>query len=132
MAQQTFMIAQQKLEQLRDPEKACSWLCRILRNVFLKSRSRKRPYREADLESEMIGFLPDVEADDEIDLELLQIALNRLSDGFRTILLMFYFEGLSYKQIAEQLQVPAGTVMSRLSRAKDRFRRKLGKRNPMI
>ena len=125
LAQQTFLIAQQKLNQLRDWEKAFSWLCQILRSVFLRSRSRKRPFREADLDCEVIEFIPSMEVDDLVDLELMQTALNRVSDDFRTILLMFYFEGLSYKQIAEELQIPAGTVMSRLARAKAMLREKM-------
>lgn len=125
LAQQTFLIAQQKLNQLRDWEKAFSWLCQILRNAFLRSRSRKRPFREADLDNEVIDQVPNLEIDDLVDSEQIQAALDRVSDDFKTILLMFYFEGMSYKQIAEQLQIPAGTVMSRLARAKSMLREKM-------
>lgn len=125
LAQQTFLIAQQKLNQLRDQEKALSWLCQILRSVFLRTRTRKRPFREADLDSEIIESVPNLEIDDLVDLDQIQSALDRVSDSYRTILLMFYFEGLSYKQIAEELQIPAGTVMSRLARAKATLRAKM-------
>jgi DNA-directed RNA polymerase specialized sigma24 family protein len=59
----------------------------------------------------------------EIDRERLAAALAELPDEFRTTLLMFYFEDLSYQQIAEQLEIPIGTVMSRLSRGKGHLRR---------
>ena len=61
----------------------------------------------------------------EVDKDALQIALEELSDHDRTILLMFYFEDASYKQIAEMLDLKMGTVMSRLSRAKDRLKHRL-------
>jgi RNA polymerase sigma-70 factor (ECF subfamily) len=48
-----------------------------------------------------------------------------LPESDRVILLMFYFEELSYKEIAHQLDIPIGTVMSRLSRAKKRMREEL-------
>ena len=60
-----------------------------------------------------------------IDREELAAALDELPDEFRLVLLMFYFEDLSYQKIAEQLDIPIGTVMSRLSRAKEHLRRRL-------
>ena len=62
---------------------------------------------------------------DPIDREELAAALDELPEESRLVLLMFYFEELSYQQIAEQLEIPMGTVMSRLSRAKEHLRRRL-------
>jgi RNA polymerase sigma-70 factor (ECF subfamily) len=62
---------------------------------------------------------------DAIDQQGLAEALAELPDEFRVVVLMFYFEDLSYKEIAEQLELPIGTVMSRLSRAKGHLRRRL-------
>jgi len=59
----------------------------------------------------------------QIDGEQLQEALNLLSPHHRVVITMFYYEGYSYREIAEQLDLPIGTVMSRLSRAK-RFLKK--------
>ena len=67
----------------------------------------------------------DYSSEDDVDREQLQLALNELSPEFRVVVTMFYFEQLSYKEIADQLQVPVGTVMSRLSRAKGHLRRRL-------
>jgi RNA polymerase sigma-70 factor (ECF subfamily) len=55
----------------------------------------------------------------------LQAAINELADEFKLVVMMFYFEGLSYRQIADQLHLPLGTVMSRLSRAKGHLRARL-------
>jgi len=125
LTQQTFLIAQQKLHQLREPERACSWLLAVVRNCFLKSvrKARPTPAQDVDLVMEHIADVtPEV---DHIDREELTDALAELPDEFRLVLLMFYFEELSYQAIAEQLEVPIGTVMSRLSRAKGHLRRRL-------
>ena len=60
-----------------------------------------------------------------IDQERLTAALHELPDEFRLVLLMFYFEDLSYQEMAEQLEIPIGTVMSRLSRAKGHLKARL-------
>jgi RNA polymerase sigma-70 factor (ECF subfamily) len=125
LAQQTFLVAHQKLQQLRDAAAARAWLLAVVRSCFLKSVRKPRPTPAAD-----IGLLADEAAGgegvvDAIDREELAAALDELPEEFRLALLMFYFEGLSYQQIAEQLQVPIGTVMSRLSRAKEHLRRRL-------
>jgi RNA polymerase sigma-70 factor (ECF subfamily) len=52
-------------------------------------------------------------------------ALDQLSPIARIIVVMFYFEDKSYQQIAQELDVPMGTVMSRLSRSKDMLREAL-------
>jgi RNA polymerase sigma-70 factor (ECF subfamily) len=125
LTQQTFLIAQQKLHQLREPERACSWLLAVVRNCFLKSvrKARPMPAQDVDLVMEHIAdATPEVE---HIDREELTAALAELPDEFRLVLLMFYFEELSYQAIAEQLDVPIGTIMSRLSRAKGHLRRRL-------
>ena len=56
------------------------------------------------------------------DADRLQQALNRLPEVFRLVVVMFYFEECSYREIADQLQMPIGTVMSRLARAKGQLR----------
>ena len=54
----------------------------------------------------------------ELDPGKLQQALDELDEVFRTPVILFYFEEFSYREIAEQLDLPIGTVMSRLARAK--------------
>ena len=61
----------------------------------------------------------------------LQRALGELSPDFRLVLLMFYFEDCSYREIAEKLDLPIGTVMSRLARAKGHLRAKLFETEPL-
>jgi len=128
LAQQTFLLAQQKLDQLRQAENARGWLFAILRNCYLKGFRKRMPIAAAsvDLDVDTIpAAVIDGSLDGPIDAEKLQLALNELSAEFRLVVMMFYFEERSYREMAEILDVPLGTIMSRLSRAKACLRRQL-------
>jgi RNA polymerase sigma-70 factor (ECF subfamily) len=127
LVQQTFLVAQQKLHQLREAERASAWLYAVLKSCFLKSRRKPRPVNfDEQFPPDSIADQPDGDATGAwLDREALQLALSELPDEFRIVVLMFYFEDLSYKEIAEQLEMPIGTVMSRLSRGKAHLRRRL-------
>jgi RNA polymerase sigma-70 factor (ECF subfamily) len=124
LTQQTFLVAHEKLGQVRQADSVRGWLFTVLRNGYLKNRRRAVPVAAASL-----GFDLDTvaaKADDKpLDGEQLQQVLAGLADEFKLVLLLFYFEQRSYREIAEILQVPIGTVMSRLSRAKAHLRSKL-------
>lgn len=124
LTQQVFLVAQERLDQLRRHESARSWLFAILRNCFLRTWQRRRPVAATtigvDLES-----VPAADPGEPIDVAGLQRALDELPTDFRLVLLMFYFEDRSYREIAEDLGLPIGTVMSRLARAKGYLRSKL-------
>lgn len=121
LSQEVFLIAQRKIGQLRDTGMAKSWLFAVLRNCFLKDRQRKRPIVAADLDMDVEGVAV-ASQEDEIDRDRLQTAISRLPEVFRLAVVMFYFEERSYKEIAEQLDLPIGTVMSRLARAKEHLK----------
>lgn len=125
LTQQTFLVAQERREQLRSAEKARGWLCTILRNLYLKSR---RHVETQSLELEPEDRRGPGPLDGGIDPEELQQALQELPETFRTPLILFYFEEFSYQEIAEQLDVPIGTVMSRLARGKSHLKTRLGPR----
>jgi RNA polymerase sigma-70 factor, ECF subfamily len=117
LTQHVFLVAQANLGNLRNVGNVLSWLFTILRNRFLKDRQRRRPVLATDIQlnAETVPAAPLREG---IDQERLQEALNQLPEVSRVVLVMFYFEDCSYLQIADQLRVPIGTVMSRLARAK--------------
>lgn len=125
LTQETFCQAQQKLHQLRDPAKAKAWLFSILRNAFLHRLRSVKQEKEVSLDG--VAELPDrgVDAGLPIDAAQLQAALNELPEAFRTTVVLYYFEEFSYRDIAEQMNVPLGTVMSRLARAKTFLRQRL-------
>lgn len=125
LTQQTFLVAQEKLHQVRDAQRVRGWLFTVLRTCYLKSRRKRVPLPAANLELDVNSIPEQTPDEDQIDRQLLQQALNELPDEFKLVLTMFYFEECSYKEIAAKLEVPMGTVMSRLSRAKGHLRQKL-------
>lgn len=125
LTQQVFLIAQEKLSQLRNPQSAGSWLLAILRNLFLKIRQKRRPISAESLRLDLETIAAATPQPPDVDRERLQDALNEMPPKFRLVLTMFYYEGCSYREIADRLEVPIGTVMSRLARAKGHLRAKL-------
>jgi RNA polymerase sigma-70 factor, ECF subfamily len=124
LTQQAFLTAHRRLHQLREPSSAKAWLCAILRNTFLTRAVSKQSLRHIPLHvtAEPAEELP---PDAAVDSEELQQILLELPEEFRSPLILFYFEEFSYKEIAGQMGVPIGTVMSRLARAKSFLRRRL-------
>jgi RNA polymerase sigma-70 factor (ECF subfamily) len=125
LTQDAFCQAQLKLGQLRESCRAKAWLFSILRNRYLHRVRDARKQQTVPLE--YVGDLADrlPEPLPEIDPQQLQQELNELPEEFRTPLILFYFEDFSYRDIAEQMDVPMGTVMSRLARAKAHLRSRL-------
>ncbi len=124
LTQQAFLTAHRRLHQLRDANCAKSWLCSILRNTFLTRVTSQRELKMVPLH----GFWDPAQEQTQpanLDSEELQQVLNELPEEFRAPLVLYYFEEFSYRQIADQLGVPIGTVMSRLARAKTHLRRRL-------
>jgi RNA polymerase sigma-70 factor (ECF subfamily) len=124
LTQQVFLIAQQKLDQVRDSQNVRAWLFTVLRNCYLKTYRQRLPRPLGGSEVD-IDAVPEEVREQSIDSEQLQQAINGLGDEFKMVVLLFYFEHRSYREIAELLDVPLGTVMSRLARAKAHLRREL-------
>jgi RNA polymerase sigma-70 factor (ECF subfamily) len=132
LVQETYCRAQSHLDQLREPERARSWLFSILRNAYLH-RVRAEP-NPGCIPLDSAGDVAETNTQDlpEIDPEQLQAALNELSEVYRTPIILYYFEGFGYREIAEQMDLPIGTVMSRLARAKAHLRGKLARRDEAV
>jgi RNA polymerase sigma-70 factor (ECF subfamily) len=122
LTQQVFLIAHQKVDQVRDAQSVRGWLFTVLRNCYLKGRRKELGLPIAELDVNTIPAEPPGES---IDSQELQAALDTLGDEFKLVVVMFYFEHHSYREIAEQLEIPLGTVMSRLARAKTHLRERL-------
>lgn len=127
LTQEAFCKAQANLGQLRDWERAKPWLFSILRNAYLHRVRAERQEKCVSFDS--LGDLPErlPAALPDIDPEQLQAALNELPEVFRTPVILYYFEEFTYRDIAEQMDLPLGTVMSRLARAKTYLRSRLVK-----
>jgi RNA polymerase sigma-70 factor (ECF subfamily) len=125
LTQEAFCKAQRNFGQLRDPSRAKPWLFSILRNAYLHRvrADRQQPCVPLEGVGDLAEPLPEPLPD--IDPERLQHALDELPEAFRTPIILYYFEDFGYREIAEQMDLPIGTVMSRLARAKGYLRGRL-------
>ncbi|CAN5271127.1 RNA polymerase sigma factor [soil metagenome] len=132
LVQETLMRAWRAMDRF-DGRHPRAWLLTILRNTNMNMHRRQRPDCVDDVASYidakpafaidppstedqvMAAFLP----------EDLERAVQSLEEKFRTVLLLIDVDQLTYAEAADALGVPVGTVMSRLSRARDRVRRHL-------
>jgi RNA polymerase sigma-70 factor (ECF subfamily) len=132
LTQDTFCLAQNKLHQLREMERAKSWLFSILRNAYLHGLRSAKLEKQVSLDG--VGEIPErmPEPPAVVDSVQLQNALNELPEAFRTPLILYYFEEFSYRDIADQMNVPLGTVMSRLARGKAFLRQRLMDQSDLI
>ena len=124
LVQQTFCRWAAKGDQLRDSSKAKSWLFTTLHREFLGRRRHEDKFPKVEIslveESELTAISPSAEK--QIDGASVMSALQRLDEMYRAPLALFYLEEHSYRDIAEILEVPVGTVMSRISRGKELLR----------
>lgn len=108
-----------------------AWLFTIMRNLHISAgRQSQRRGPHHDLDTVM---LPGSPADQDHGIAVCDIleALDRLSDDQKSLLLLVGVEDLSYEQAAAVIGVPVGTVMSRLSRARQKFRSILDNKTPV-
>lgn len=125
LVQETFCIWANKGDQLRDPTKAKSWLYTTLHREYLhqhRNQSRFTPTDPYDTPVEP-SACPILEPDRQLDGQRAISLLNQLDEIYRSPLTLFYLQQHSYREIAEILDLPMGTVMSRLSRGKEMLRK---------
>lgn len=127
LVQQTFYVWATKGHSLRDGSKAKTWLFTTLYREFLRSRRRGQRWQSIEELPPEHQDVPEEAVDHVRRLDAGQVvaALQDVDEVFRAPLTLFYLEDLSYIEIAEALDVPIGTVMSRLSRGKTQLRARL-------
>ena len=125
LVQQTFLQWARKGSTLRDTDKAKTWLYTTLYREWLAIARREQKHEHVEFEPDVHGTVEEPGADPVVDSASLQRALDQLDEHYRAPLVLFYLRELSYRDIAETLSLPIGTVMSRLSRAKDALRKLL-------
>jgi RNA polymerase sigma-70 factor (ECF subfamily) len=127
LTQQTFYIWATKGHQLRDVTKLKTWLFTTLHRAFLESRRRQTrfPHQEFD---EMSPDSPVLTPERASALDTAQVleALGRLDPVYQAPVALYYLEDCSYNEIAEVLEIPIGTVKSRMSRGIARLQQILG------
>jgi RNA polymerase sigma-70 factor (ECF subfamily) len=133
VVQDSYLRALKYFTSFRGSEahEARPWLLAIVRNTAYSSRKRHRPETMAaefdeEIHSEGIAEQhPETDVIDAAARESLHQALDQLPLEFREAIVLRELEGMSYKEIGEVTGVPVGTVMSRLSRARQRLQRAL-------
>lgn len=124
LTQETFARFLTRHGQIRDKGKIKAWLTTTLYRTFLgwKRRETRHPHVELSLvQDELPALTP--EAVDKLESELVNQTLLQVEERYRVPLALYYFEQLSYAEISEVLEIPVGTVMSRLSRGKELLRK---------
>lgn len=126
LTQEAYVRLLNRSWQLRDRSKVKSWLFTTLYRIFLgwKRRESRFPHIEVlSAEDELPPLTPEIA--DELDAETAMDTALDLEEHFRVPLVLHYLQCLSYREIAAMLNVPIGTVMSRLARGKDLLRQRL-------
>ena len=136
MVQETAYTALKNLHQLRE-EKGCkSWLFTILKNLHFrelrhKARCTVPPFNDNDTDyPDQLQEVAQLRNAEEalakrIDSLRIQQVLNDLPEKYKSPLILYYVEGMSYREISEVADIPLGTVMSRLSRGKELLKKGL-------
>ena len=130
LVQETYFQALKNFDQLKDRERCKYWLFAIMRNLFLKDveKSKNRIEIEFDAVCDTLHSKVNTPEKDFLGDEVrhaLLSAMNKLDERLSQPIQSFYFEGLSYQEIATRLDIPIGTVMSRIARAKVYLKRDL-------
>jgi len=141
LVQETFLRAFRGFGGFKEGTNLKAWLYKILTNTFINSyRAKKRRPEETEfddaeefslfnrlggLEAADAGRTPESEVLDAMPDEVVKAALESLPEQFRMAVLLADVEGFSYKEIAEIMDVPVGTVMSRLHRGRKQLQRAL-------
>lgn len=134
LVQETYARAFAAPRKATPEENLRGWLFTILGNIWKNERKRRRPEAVADVESLGGGIAsadPDPLAalDQRERRERLRSALDALPDAFREVVVLRCVEGFSYQEVASIVGCPAGTVMSRLARARALLRLSIGPTN---
>ena len=126
LTQQTFYIWATKGHQLRDRSKVKTWLFTILHREFLNIRRRAVRFPQVEL-SDAIEDLPTISPEVVNTLDSSQVLefLGQVPEPYRAALSLFYVEDYSYKETADILEIPLGTVRSRISRGMAQLQRSI-------
>jgi RNA polymerase sigma factor (sigma-70 family) len=139
LVQETYMKAYRFFDSYEQGTNAKAWLFRILKNSFINDfrKKSKQPSKVDYQEVESFYNSDDVDENITTDLRIESVqemigdevanALNALAVDFRTIIILCDLEGFTYEEMAKILDIPIGTVRSRLHRARNLLKDKLKK-----
>lgn len=136
LVQETYAKALKGFDSFQPDTNFRAWMYRILRNTFLTSRTGLKAARTVPIDNEddpqsvspMTTETPESILLARSDQDGIQAALQALPVVYREIILLCDVEEMSYREIADALTIPMGTVMSRLARARKAMRRLLAEK----
>lgn len=130
LLQSTLLRAIEKKHLFQKDTNLFSWTSKIMYNLFVTAYRRKVKF-ESQYDPESYIENESVEASQDIKMELKDVnkAMRNISDEHREILIMVCAKGMQYAEVSEALQIPVGTVRSRLSRARESLQNALDSNN---
>lgn len=131
LVQDTFLAWAAKGHQLQDPTKVKGWLFTTLHRRFLEGQRRSTRFPQLEITATETE-LPQIEPElvDHLDAQTVLELLARLDPPFRAAVALFYLEDYSYAEIGTVLEIPLGTVKSRIARGLAQLKALLSQRKP--
>lgn len=119
LLQSTILRALEKKDMFKEGTKLFSWTSRIMYNMFVSNWRRKSKFEsQYDPEPYINAETTDPCQDIKVEVASVNEAMKQLSDEHRNVLIMVCVQGMPYQEVADALDIPIGTVRSRLSRAR--------------
>ena len=122
--QQTIILVYKNIGQLKDEKRFSSWMFRILvnkcRDIWNQNTNRNKKMIDLDENQD----IPSLEKE---DFSFVNEALNKLNEEYKEVTILYYYDGFSVKEISKILNLPEGTIKSRLSRARKKLEKIIGK-----
>ena len=133
LVQDTYLKAYRFFDKFEAGTNCKAWLLTILKNTFLNTVRRNKGYHQmihlSEMEERGVQLLTEDGPEDEVFGDLLDdditAAMEELPAGYRTAVVLADMEGLSYREVADRMSCPVGTVMSRLHRGRRLLRERL-------
>lgn len=120
LLQSTVLRAMEKQHLFQDDTDLFKWTSKIMFNLFVSDYRRKRKFEtQYDPESYLENESIDAPQDNQTELSKVSDAMQKLSGDHREILVLVCVQGMQYQEVADMLDIPVGTVRSRLSRARE-------------
>jgi RNA polymerase sigma factor (sigma-70 family) len=130
--QATFLVLAQKARLVTNRDALASWLYKVAYRIALKAKSRNDRRRDTEKQGEVMSEFPSRSQEGRDWEKLLDEEINRLPEKYRLPIILCELEGRSRKQVEQHLQLPAGTLASRLARAKRMLADRLTRRGVVL
>lgn len=129
IVQDVFINAYQNIQSFDASQRFSPWIYRIAHNAFVNGLKRKErsPFALVDFDTVLLHAVAEDQGVNETEMRemrnMIDRGLEKIAPKYREVLILYYLEDMQYKEIAEILQVPTGTVGIRMRRAKEALRK---------